>query len=392
LENTCNQLLEYCLAGRQWPEDLLDRALAVNSGRALLSIVIERLGDLFDREMCDVYVRLFSQVIQRLLPDSDAAQIQKRYWSIRRTGTPPARVDRVYVLSRVTLGADVAVTSVILDGLKRCYPDAQILLVGPRKSYELFEADQRIRHFPAPYAQSGSLAEKLRASAALRSQLINGVVVDPDSRLSQLGLIPVCADRDYFFFESRTFGGTSNERLPVLAARWMRDVFGVADAAPYVAPLPASGEPPEITVSLGVGENASKRVNDKFEAELLRMLAETGASVLVDKGGSAEERERVERAVSVCAAPHVRTHDGSFARFAAEIARSRMYAGYDSAGGHVASASSVPLLSIFNGFASERTLERWKPQGTILRADKPDLLDPDLLDEVRRAITYTFHR
>ena len=62
--------------------------------------------------------------------------------------------------------------------------------------------------------------------------------------------------------------------------------------------------------------------------------------------------------------------DGSFAGFAEHIARSRLYVGYDSAGGHVASACGVPLISIFSGFASERMLQRWSPPGAhILRAD-----------------------
>ena len=49
----------------------------------------------------------------------------------------------------------------------------------------------------------------------------------------------------------------------------------------------------------------------------------------------------------------MRTHDGAFAPFAAQIARSRLYVGYDSAGGHVASACGVPLISIAKGFASD---------------------------------------
>ena len=40
-----------------------------------------------------------------------------------------------------------------------------------------------------------------------------------------------------------------------------------------------------ITVSLGVGENPQKRLSDPFEPELLALLAETGLSVLIDKGG-----------------------------------------------------------------------------------------------------------
>src|SRR5205814_10043593 len=103
--------------------------------------------------------------------------------------------------------------------------------------------------------------------------------------------------------------------LPDLAARWADD----PEARPYIAPLPATSPPFDITVSLGVGENPGKRLDDDFERQLLRMLAETGASVLVDKGGSAAERKRVEHALPQGA----RTHDGAFAPFAAEIARSK---------------------------------------------------------------------
>jgi hypothetical protein len=265
------------------------------------------------------------------------------------------------VLSRVTLGADVAVTSVLLDAAKRRYPSAEIVFVGPLKSYELFESDSRIKHRPAPYARSGALKDRLRASANL--WLDDGIVIDPDSRLSQLGLISMCDEHNYFHFPSRAYGGDSNEPLAKLAARWAHQVFGVEGAKPFIAPLRSTDAPADITVSLGVGENASKRLDDAEERALLRTLAETGASILVDKGGSAEERERVERAL----VPGMRTHDGSFAPFAAQIAMSKLFVGYDSAGGHVASACGVPLISIAKGFVSERMAARWRPNGMILQ-------------------------
>jgi len=160
-------------------------------------------------------------------------------------------------------------------------------------------------------------------------------------------------------------------------------VFGVEGARPYVAPLPAQGEAAQITVSLGVGENPAKRVDDDFERALLRALGETGTSVLVDKGGSIEEHTRVERAL----VPGMRTHDGAFAPFAARIAQSKLYVGYDSAGQHVASACGVPLITIFKGFVSERMFQRWRPSGTVIRGDHPDPLA-----EFRRALTCTFRR
>lgn len=360
--NICSDLLDCCLRGEQWSADLLDRAIAVDDGRALLSVVVERLGDLFEPRLCEVYSRLFTQVIERVAPGLSPR--------VRRgpvLSEAPAAANRVYVLSRVTLGADVAVTSVMLDAAKGRYPDAEIVFVGPRKSYEMFEADSRIRHFAAPYARGGSLSERLRASAALWIE--DGIVIDPDSRLTQLGLISICDDRRYFFFKSRAYGKDGSERLPALASQWARETFGVEDARPYIAPVASKDEPAEITVSLGVGENPNKRLGDSFERELFAMLR--GRDALVDMGGSAEERERVERVIE----PGMRTHQGSFAPFAAQIARSKLFIGYDSAAGHVASACGVPLISIFAGAVSERMFERWKPDGEVIRGEDPDVLE-----------------
>ncbi len=357
MASTCNQLLDLCLRGQPWSPELLDRALAEDDGRALISIVVERLGDLFEPRLCDTYARLFSEVVARVCPE-----LVSRTRRAADTSYPWPAAERVYVLSRITLGADVAVTSVLLDKAKRRYPSAEIVFAGPRKNYELFEADPRIAHREIAYARGGSLRDRLEASAALWFD--DGLVIDPDSRLTQLGLIRVCPDDRYRFFESRSFGGNANERLPDLAARWADD----PEARPYVAPRSADGPPFDITVSLGVGENPAKRLDDDFERQLLQMLAETGASVLVDKGGSAAERERVERALPAGA----RTREGAFAPFAAEIARSKLFVGYDSAAGHVASACGIPLISIAKGFVSERMAARWRPKGTIIRGTGPD--------------------
>jgi len=354
LGNTCNELLEYCLRGEQWPNELLDRALAIDDGRAFLSVVVERMGDLFEPRLCETYDRLFTQAILRTTPELAPRLRQRTEHAV------PATTNRVYVLSRVTLGADVAVTSVLLDAAKRRYPNAEIVFVGPLKSYELFESDSRIQHRLAPYARSGALQDRLRASANL--WLDDGVVIDPDSRLSQLGLISVCDEHNYFHFPSRAYGGDGNGPLAKLAARWAHEVFGVEGARPFIAPLPSAELRVDITVSLGVGENASKRLNHAQERDLLRTLAETGASILVDKGGSTEECERVERALL----PGMRTHDGAFAPFAAQIATSKLFVGYDSAGGHVASACGVSLISIAKGFVSERMAARWRPDGMVL--------------------------
>jgi len=372
LASTCNELLELCLRGEPWSSELLDRAIAEDEGRALFSVVVERLGDLFEPRLCDTYAELFTELIARVCPELIARTRRAPSTEL------PDSAERVYVLSRITLGADVAVTSVLLDAAKRRYPSAEIVFVGPRKNYEMFETDPRVAHREIAYARGGSLRDRLNASAALWFD--EGLVIDPDSRLTQLGLIRVCPDDRYRFFETRSFGGDANERLPDLAARWADD----SEARPYIAPRPPTGPPADITVSLGVGENPAKRLDDDFEQQLLQTLAETGATILVDKGGSTAERERVQRAIP----PGARTHDGAFAPFAAEIARSKLFVGYDSAAGHVASACGVPLISIAKGFISERMAARWRPLGTVVDGNVPGVLD-----RVRGALaTYTFRR
>jgi ADP-heptose:LPS heptosyltransferase len=355
--------LNLCLAHQSVPPDLLGKALTVNEGRAFLSTVVEYLADLFEPKLAKTYATLFTQAITLIAPELSAR--------VRTSVSKPlpARAERVYVLSRITLGADIAVTSVLMDAAKRRYPEASIVFVGPPKNYELFAADSRIEHRPVPYARSGSLKDRLEASAALWFD--DGIVIDPDSRLTQLGLLRVCPDDRYAFFDSRSFGGTSLERLPNLAARWAGDTH----AKPWVAPLAVDGEPMEITVSLGVGENLGKRLPSASEAELMKALVVTGKSILIDSGASIDEQARVERAVKPFAGnAQIRVHNGPFAHFAAEIARSKLFVGYDSAGGHVASACGVSLISIARGFLSERMAARWRPLGTIIDAQTADPL------------------
>jgi hypothetical protein len=357
------ELLEHCLAGRPWPEHLLDGLVADAGNRALFRIVVERLGDLFEPRLCSVYADLFSEVIARRIPTLHAEHLLARYERIRQPRKftrDPASIRSVFVPSRVTLGADVAVTSIILDAAKQNFSNAQIYFVGPRKSWELFAADSRLRHLPIAYGRTSTLDSRLSIWTELRDAvcLPNSVVIDPDSRLTQLGLLPICPEEDYCFFESRSYGGDTAQSLSNLTRQWVAETFGVLTARPYIQ---TGLDAPEYatTVSFGVGENPAKRVADPFEEELLKHLPRP---ILIDKGAGGEEAERVERAVAKSGGG-IEMWDGSFAGFAAHIQRCKLYVGYDSAGGHVAAACGVPLVSIFAGFASERMFHRWRPTG-----------------------------
>ncbi|MEP6535977.1 MAG: glycosyltransferase family 9 protein [Bryobacteraceae bacterium] len=368
MENTSSnelarQILECCLAGRPWPRTALQQLLQqatvtapVEASRALFTKIVERLGDLFERRLCDAYAHLFSEVIAYVRPEFTARSLIQRYQWIRAARTAPENAQNIFVLSRITLGADVAVTSVIFDALKRRYPAATIHLVGPRKNWELFAADPRIRHYPFTYGRSGTLTERLSAIPYFPE----GLVVDPDSRLSQLGLLPVCPEENYLFFESRSYGGDGEESLSALTSRWAAETFGVQGASGYIAPLPVS-ESLGVTISLGVGENQEKRIADPFEELLIAALLARGHRILIDKGAGGEETERVENVLARY--PQVNAWQGDYAPFASRIARSRLYIGYDSAGQHVAAACGVPLVSIFAGYVSERMFQRWRPTG-----------------------------
>jgi ADP-heptose:LPS heptosyltransferase len=365
LRSTCckdlaEAILRQCVAGQ--PPKELPRVLAQDAcSPALFSILVEGLADRFQPELADAYARLFPQAIAHVHPGTIPESMVARYERVRKIRPIAGRPHCIFILSRVTLGADVAVTSVMFAAAKRRFPHAKLVFVGPRKNYELLAGDPRIHHAPIEYRR-GSLRERLAVWEALHRVLDDpqAAVIDPDSRLTQLGLLPVCAEEHYHLFESRTYGADSNDSLPDLAAGWAAETFGVAGAKPYVALGHMPKREPYIAVNLGVGENPAKRLPDPFEEELLRILAETGLPIVVDKGGTPEEGVRVMGAVER-AGVAATFWEGSFSGFAAIIAGSRLYAGYDSAGQHVAAAGNVPLVSVFCGYASPRMFSRWRP-------------------------------
>jgi len=385
-EELAQSLLECCLAGRPWPEHSLDDLIACGGDRELFRVVVERLADLFEPRLCSVYADLFSEVIARRT-GLHAVHLTARYERVRRPRAldrAPESIQNVFVLSRVTLGADVAVTSIVLDTAKQKFPNATIWFVGPKKSWELFAADPRLRHFPIAYGRGGTIADRLSIWHALRDgvSLPNSIVIDPDSRLTQLGLLPICPEEDHYFFESRAYGGSGDEPLTALTRRWCDETFGIADARPYIATGLDSAEF-ATTVSFGVGENPSKRVADPFEAEVLRRLPRP---VLIDKGAGGEEAERVERAVAKVGGDGIAMWDGSFAGFAAHIQCSKLYVGYDSAGGHVAAACGIPMFSVFAGAVCERMFQRWRPSGQ----GKIEIIRPENMPADELLATFEF--
>ena len=352
---------------------------AVRRGEKLSTEVVRQLGE----EQPSDFFRI---IIEALADSFDPAQVTQ-YEELMRAWIPaatqpvqpaiPERVDAVYVLSRVTLGADIKITSAILDAMKTRFPQARIVLVSNRKSAELFSGDTRIEHHNADYPRTGPVSARIEFAHRLREELMadHRIVVDPDSRMTQLGLIPVCERRHYFHFPSRTANGSAN--LTRLTDRWLQEHFAVTGRAYVAVPaVPTGGERPRAAVSLGVGENDSKRIGGDFEAQMIRTLGAKFHTVWVDRGVGGEEARRVTEAVETSGcADKVRYWEGSFAGFASVISQCDFYTGYDSAGQHAAAASSIPLITLFKGACSDRFRQRWSASGN----GRIDIINADLM-------------
>ena len=411
------------------------------------------MGDDFTPAACAIYNRLFTQVIQhcRQQPEGRTLNDQLRHFGLftqtdilararrvrefkRFDDNQVAQIKKAFVLSRVTLGADIAVTSVALAALKQIFPAAEIRLVANVKALELFAGDPRVRICTIEYPRGGGLIERLtswqRTVEALQRELnslspMEYVIVDPDSRLTQLGLLPLVADdHPYFFFESRSYEADGTQTIGALASHWLQQVFGIAEPLyPYCAPPQtdiaaaiailrgADRHPPRpiVSVNLGVGANPAKRLPDPFEFWLLRHLLTSGATVILDQGGEPEETARIERLIialqqegvqavaldgledvagrpSELAGAPLLTWHGGIGRLAALIAQSDVYVGYDSAGQHIAAAFGVPTIDLFTGFTSPRMPERWAPYSRgpvqVLVFDATESYTPSRLEAI----------
>jgi hypothetical protein len=290
-----------------------NRTIQAIATRRLFADLIEPLNDSFDPSRADLADRVVAQLISRYRHSSSGREFDRRLSSFglkteeemlsRRDRTArqalPADADRlrhIFVLSRVTIGADVAVSSVITAHLKRAFPDARIVLVGPAKLKELFGNDSRLSFLEVEYQRSGVLTDRLEIWTSLVDSIgaeskglgaDEFLVVDPDSRMTQLGLLPVTAEESsYALCDSRRLCSGEDRALAEIADGWAAERWPVSGqkrtSYPFVAPLETlrdysriklqmsrSGERLVVFVSLGVGGNQRKRVSPEFERRLV---------------------------------------------------------------------------------------------------------------------------
>lgn len=418
--------------------------------KALFASVIEHLADSFDPRAASVYNQLMAQLIQYcrgleqsrdldnelnkfgLRSENDLLarteklnQTQKRDWLY----TTRNEMKRIVVLSRVTIGADVAVTSVIIERLKREFPDAEIALVGGGKVSEIFGGDPRLLFHTVNYRRAGATLDRLFNWLTVLDNVRNltkqlsskqYLIVDPDSRLTQLGLLPLANSElaseqliqsntahNYLFFPSRSYGGNERKAISELASLWLSEVFGTSIvqlprvnlaakdielAGEIVRRMRAGGARRIVAVNFGIGENPAKHLGNEFERLLVQGLMQSGTAVIFDKGFGEEEERRADdvidrirntegrgREIRVAEAGEDALHRllaesnklqtdilvwrGRIGLFAGLISHSDLYVGYDSAFQHIAAALGVVCIDIFAGFSSARMADRWRPTG-----------------------------
>jgi ADP-heptose:LPS heptosyltransferase len=392
---------------------------------ALFEIVVEKLCDDFEDLPVEVYSRVMCQVISycRTVPAGKSLDARLTDFGVvspeellrravathtrqyRRDRTKPPR--RIVLMSRVTIGADVAILSVMIQRLRRLFPEADLVVVGNRKLDELFGGNPDVRIRELSYARRGGLFERFASWHAtldiLGQELADGeqdtLVIDPDSRISQLGVLPMMHADNYLFFNTRDHVLTANGHcMAEWTNEWINGVFGVPDFAYptiWVPPatmtaaktkidaLRAAGARRIVAMNLGVGQNPRKRVGLEFEKRLLRALvALPGTVVVLDRGFGADEEERCDLLMADMSEqgfPAVQTSlaakEGSalshgvvalscgIGEMAAVIAHCDEYLGYDSACQHIAAAVRTPTLTIFAGSNNKNFIRRWSACG-----------------------------
>jgi len=298
------------------------------AARALFRIIIESLCDEFEELQTETYNRVMTQVINfcrklsagkeldRSLNDfriHSRKDLLERIQTIRmedRFLTRHRDIKKILLLSRVTIGADVAVTSIIIQRLAELYPKAEMVLIGGGKLNEIYGGNPRIRLQKAEYERNGGLLERLSnwqlvlniiQQELTTCPLDNTILIDPDSRLSQLGVLPIIPPDQYYFFDSRSdvsFSG--NMSMAQLTNAWLDKVTGVDNFSyPGVWLLPGpmqkaaglydrlrnNGTRRVIAINFGVGGNPRKKVGRLLEQELLMsLLREPNTVIVLDKG------------------------------------------------------------------------------------------------------------
>lgn len=418
---------------------------------ALFGIIVEGLCDDFEELNARTYNRVMSEVISHQRKTASGRNLNtvlnefelhnsndlfQRIEKIRAASsnplpeklTPP---EKIIVLSRVTLGADVAITSIVIQHLQKLFPKARIALLGGNKLRDLFGGHDQLLIRNVDYCCHGSLGDRLDVWHAVRNtiaaeseELTPGkmMIVDPDSRLSQLGIFPLADPATpYLFFDSRGCNNhTRRATMAQLTNNWLFALFGHSDfhypkvwlqnndrekAQALCDRLRKQGCRHIITINFGVGGNERKQLKPEAETKLVRQLLTTPDTVVIlDKGAGYTEQKRAETLAAKISVAGVKTRETSvtevnrnctikhgllsvsanIGEMAALIGCADEYIGYDSAGQHIAAAEGIPTCTVFAGSNNPDFVRRWcatGPKGKTRLVHVDTLTSPPAFDD-----------
>ena len=398
------------------------------AAQALFGIVIERLCDDFEELQTETYNRVICQVVNFLceLPEGQEIQSQlsdfdlhteellyERIETIRlspdRKLQASIKPKKVLVLSRVTIGADVAITSVICKRVSKFYPEAEIIVFGNAKLKQVFGSLSGLKVHELSYSRRGGLLERFLTWLDLlkktRAEIVGlspaeFLLIDPDSRLTQLGVLPLVPLQNYCFFNSRGSKEYSvTASISELTNLWLDNILGekefcypsvwpessnLQNAKQFRKTIDPGGSTTLITLNFGVGGNTRKRVGGNFEVELVvALLRQPNIRLILDLGFGEEEQGRIKAIMrtvqqqgatvqalnfgeigKIKTSSHLLGVECTIGEIAALIAVSDEFIGYDSACQHIAAAEQVKTYTVFAGTTNVRFIRRWHASGT----------------------------
>ncbi len=396
-----------------------DEAVRGDGLGALFGGLVEPLNDGFTPAGRWLYHRLFGRITWRVcsrVPElaarlagfgiSDEAGLIAHHARVRAGSDPlPTTVAKVVIPSRVTLGADVLLTTVLLQRLRQRHPQAELVVLGDGKLGGLIGGMPGVRVRPLSYARRGPLRERLASWLLLADAVAEEVpdlVVAPDSRLDQLGILPVIDAARYRLWENIRPEGTQPESLADQLDAWCGRLLGGGSpctprlafdgerAALATRFRAAFGDAPICAVKLDHGGNPAKALPRDGEVHLLRGLRAKGWRVLLDRGfGPAElancdalidalgwrvtdlddSGQGLGRGVAALArnelaTPEIIRFHGSIGGWAAALSACGHALAYDSVGHHLAAALAIPVSIAFTGWSDPGFPIAWQPRGS----------------------------
>lgn len=422
------------------------------AARAFFGIVVERLCDDFEELQIETYNRLISQIISkvRVLPEGRELDAQLQRLGLLSEEEIYQRVEnyrinpdeklpksfspaKVIILSRVTIGADVAIVSVICQRIQQRFPKAEITVVGNDKLKQVMADAPATTIRVLEYSRHGGLIQRFNAWIALLKLVADEIseladreylVLDPDSRLTQLGVLPLAAANRYRFFNSRGKSGYPlKASISELTNIWLNAVLDeeafcypkvwlaqpeLAGAQVLLQHLRQTQSQHIICINLGVGGNVRKCLSGEFEVRLiLRLLADDRVKILLDMGFGEAEQGRNEiilaeveaRGVSVArtefsqlggidAGVRLLGIACSIGEISCLIRHSDEFIGYDSACQHIAAALEVRTCTVFAGSNNVRFIRRWRACGpNVSEIVFVDTLSKDRVIDTEEVVT-----